>query len=135
MTPTEYLCHIARQVLIKHKFLLDMDSEDAAHTFRIRTLQITEGPKIKFVSFEPLLGPISKPDLTGINQIIIGGESGENPRAMKVEWAQDLIDWTRTNYPDCAIFFKQMGGKGKDGAGGDIINGQQFHEYPQYQNK
>lgn len=89
--------------------------------------------KIKFVSFEPLLGPIEKPDLRGINWIIIGGESGDNPRPMKAEWAQNLIDYTRANYPDCKIFFKQVGGKGRDGAGGCKINGQEIKEFPNFQ--
>lgn len=107
--------------------------EDQAHSFRIATLQKAEGPRIKFVSFEPLISQIEKPNLEGINWIIIGGESGNNPRPMRAEWAQELIDWTRTNYPNCSIFFKQMGGKGRDGAGGDMINGNQIKEFPAYQ--
>lgn len=106
--------------------------EDAGHAFRIKTLQQTIGPKIKFISFEPLLGPISKPNLDGINWIIIGGESGETPRPMNPQWAQDLVDHSKANYPDCAVFFKQMGGKGGDGAGGDVLNGKQYHEFPAY---
>lgn len=88
--------------------------------------------KIRFVSFEPLLGPIDKPDLHRISWIVIGGESGDNPRPMKIEWAQDLIDYTRKYYPECAIFFKQVGGRGRDGAGGCIINGREIKEFPKY---
>lgn len=106
--------------------------EDESHLFRIKTLQITEGPKIKFVSFEPLLGPIPKPDLEGIDWIIIGGESGDNPRPMQAGWAEDLIDYTRINYPKCAIFFKQLGGRGRDGAGGSVLNGKTIQELPNY---
>lgn len=87
---------------------------------------------IRYVSFEPLIGPIEKPNLEGIHWIIIGGESGSD-RVMKPEWAQDLIDYTRANYPDCCIFFKQMGGKeGKDGAGGCLLNGREIKEFPKY---
>lgn len=105
--------------------------EDQGHLFRIETLRKIEGPKIKFVSFEPLLGPIIKPDLTGINWIIIGGESGANARFMVEGWAQNLIDYTTAHYPDCRVFFKQKGGRSnRDGAGGDILNGKQYKEFP-----
>src|SRR6185503_8999663 len=90
--------------------------EDEGHLFRANTLRIVQGPKVRFISFEPLLGPIIKPDLLGIDWIIIGGESGDNPRFMVEGWAQNLIDYTKANYPNCAVFFKQKGGKGRDGA-------------------
>lgn len=111
---------------------LGVSVESQDYVKRIDYLRLIDA-KIRYISFEPLLGPIVKPNLTGINWIIIGGESGDNPRFMQEGWAQNLIDYTRANYPECAIFFKQKGGKGRDGAGGDVLNGKQYHEFPPYQ--
>jgi protein gp37 len=110
---------------------LGVSVENQEYLKRIDQLR-TINCKVRFVSFEPLLGRIEKPNLEGVHWIIIGGESGDNPRPMNPLWAQELIDYTRTNYPDCAIFFKQMGGKGRDGAGGDLLYEKQYHEFPKY---
>ncbi len=61
---------------------------------------------IRFVSFEPLLGPITA-DLTGISWSIIGGESGHGARPMNIQWAEDLIDQCRATATAC--FMKQLG--------------------------
>ncbi|HXG06432.1 MAG TPA: DUF5131 family protein [Nitrososphaera sp.] len=86
---------------------------------------------IRFVSFEPLLGEITEPNLKDIHWIIIGGESDyKNPRPMNPEWAQRLIHYAKSNYPGCAVFFKQMGGMGGDGAGGGVLNGMMYNDLP-----
>lgn len=108
---------------------LGVSVESEEYLNRIDYLRLIDAP-VRYISFEPLLGPIIKPNLTGIHWIIIGGESGDNPRFMQIGWAQNLIDYTRANYPDCKIFFKQVGGKGRDGAGGCLINGQEIKEFP-----
>lgn len=98
---------------------------------RIYTLSWTSHRGIKFVSFEPLLEPIHNINLPGIDWIIIGGESdAEHPRIMKPEWAQEIIDMTRAKFPGVAIFYKQGGGIGGDGAGGDTLSGRQYKEFP-----
>lgn len=102
--------------------------EDQAHAFRIRTLQLVEGPRIKFVSFEPLIGPVVEPDLSGIQWAIVGGESGETPRPMEQLWAEHLR-LVACRY-GVVFFFKQLGGKGNDGAGGDLLFGKQYKAYP-----
>jgi protein gp37 len=110
---------------------LGVSVENQDYLWRIDCLRRVNGCNVKFISFEPLLGPIEKPDLTGINWIIIGGESDyKKPRPMEPEWVQGLINYTKVNYPDCAVFFKQMGGIGGDGAGGDVLNGRTYKELP-----
>ena len=110
---------------------LGVSVENENYLHRIHYLSLIDC-KVHFVSFEPLLGKIEDVNLINIQWAIIGGESGDNPRPMDPQWAQGLIDYIRVTEPDCAIFFKQMGGKGRDGAGGDILNGQQYKEFPKY---
>lgn len=69
--------------------------------------------QIRFLSIEPLLQDIGKLDLTGINWVILGGESGAKARPMKQEWAQSVRDQC-AKY-DVAFFFKQWGSHGPDG--------------------
>ena len=62
---------------------------------------------IRFLSLEPLLGPLPSLDLTGIDWVIIGGESGPGARPMASDWVRDLI--VRSREAGAAIFVKQMG--------------------------
>ena len=62
---------------------------------------------IRFLSLEPLLGPLPDLDLTGIDWVIIGGESGTGARPMASDWIRDLI--TRSRDAGAAVFVKQMG--------------------------
>jgi protein gp37 len=85
--------------------------------------------KIRFISFEPLLEDLGKLDLTGISWVIIGGESDlTNPRLMNPEWAENIV--SQAHKQGVAVWFKQMGGKGKGGAGGDLLNGRKIQEFP-----
>lgn len=73
--------------------------------------------EIRFISAEPLLGPLPSLDLTNIDQLIIGGESGPGAREMDLGWVRDLIDKARAS--GTAVFVKQLGtrwaGSGKGG--------------------
>ena len=62
---------------------------------------------VRFISFEPLLGPIPNPDLSNIHWCIIGGESGPHHRQVREEWIADLI--TQCKKQDVPVFFKQWG--------------------------
>ena len=91
--------------------------------------QLREVPAyIRFVSFEPLIGPIEAGDLTDIHWAIVGGESGPNARPMESEWV-DQIEKLCRKY-DTAFFFKQWGGKNKK-ATGRILHGKTYDELPQ----
>ena len=71
--------------------------------------------RIKFVSFEPLLGPILDIDLTGIDWVIVGGESGPKARPMSPSWVKDIRDQCLA--VEVPFFFKQWGGLNKKKAG------------------
>jgi protein gp37 len=87
--------------------------------------------KIRFVSFEPLLEDLGEIDLYGVDWIIIGGESDlTNPRLMNPEWAENIV--SQAHEQGVAVWFKQMGGKGKGGAGGNLLNGRKIEEFPKY---
>lgn len=82
--------------------------ESADYTFRIDHLRRTPA-HIKFLSIEPLLGPIPDLDLSGINWVIVGGESGGGCRSMELDWVARIRDaCARQNVP---LFVKQTGEK------------------------
>lgn len=83
--------------------------------------------RVRFISFEPLLGPITDPDLAGIHWAIVGGESGPNARSMEPWWVEEIRDTCRRQ--DVAFFFKQWGGKRKKRTG-RIFEGKTWDEYP-----
>ncbi len=82
---------------------------------------------IRFVSFEPLLGPIIDADLTRIHWAIVGGESGPGARPMEQSWVEELHDICRGQR--VAFFFKQWGGVQKR-RHGRIFEGRTWDEYP-----
>ncbi len=82
---------------------------------------------IRFVSFEPLLGPIIEPDLSGIHWAIVGGESGPHARPMEQWWVEQLHDACERQ--SVAFFFKQWGGKRKKNTG-RTLGGKTYDEYP-----
>jgi len=100
--------------------------ENVSYVHRIDTLR--EAPaRIRFVSFEPLLGPIAPLDLCGIHWAIVGGESGPGARRIDHEWVEDIQDACRNQ--SVAFFFKQWGGTRK-GKTGRLLNGRTWDEYP-----
>jgi protein gp37 len=83
---------------------------------------------VRFLSCEPLLGPLPSLDLTGIDWVIVGGESGPQARPMAKEWATDIRDRCQTlRIP---FFFKQWGGRTAK-AGGRLLDGMTWDQYPQ----
>ena len=82
---------------------------------------------IRFLSCEPLLGPLDGLDLTGLDWVIGGGESGPKHRPFKLEWARDLRD--RTKAAGLPFFWKQNGGIHTK-AGGIELDGQVWQEWP-----
>ncbi|MCY4565891.1 MAG: phage Gp37/Gp68 family protein [Gammaproteobacteria bacterium] len=105
---------------------LGVSVEDAAHTVRIGHLrQISSDAR--FISFEPLLGPIGEVNLDGIAWAIVGGESGPYARPMAKEWATDLRD--RCKAASVAFFFKQWGGA-RPKSGGRLLEGKEWNGFP-----
>jgi protein gp37 len=100
--------------------------ETAEYRHRIDHLRRTPA-RVKFLSLEPLLGPLADLDLCGIDWVIVGGESGPGARPMASSWVADLRDQCRTaNVP---FFFKQWGGTNKKRAG-RVLEGRVWDEMP-----
>jgi protein gp37 len=82
---------------------------------------------VRFISAEPLLGPLPSLDLTEIDWLIVGGESGAGARPMRPEWARRLRDQALAS--GTAFFFKQWGGRTPK-AHGRELDGRTWDEYP-----
>ena len=104
---------------------VSIENED--YLFRIDHLRKTRA-RIKFLSVEPLLGPLHKIDLTGIDWVIAGGESGPGARAVDAEWIRELRD--RCLEQNVRFFFKQWGGVMKSRTG-RILDGRTWDELPE----
>ena len=100
--------------------------ENDDYVFRVDHLRQT-GAHVKFLSLEPLLGPLPDLDLRGIDWVIAGGESGPGARPMKEEWVIEIRDQCQAgNVP---FFFKQWGGVRKK-RNGRILQGRTWDEFP-----
>ena len=85
-------------------------------------------PPLIWVSHEPVVEDLGEFSLKAIDWAVVGGESGLDPRPMKPEWAESIRRICQRD--GVAFFFKQMGGKGGGGAGGDLLNGVRYQEWP-----
>ena len=91
--------------------------ERADYLFRIDDLRATDA-HVKFLSLEPLLGPLDEMDLRSINWAIVGGESGPCARPMPVQWVRGIREQCRQSR--VPFFFKQWGGVNKKAAGREL---------------
>jgi len=101
--------------------------ENAAVLQRIRDLRCT-GARIKFLSAEPLLGPIPRLPLDGLHWVIVGGESGPSARPMRADWVRRIRD--RCVVRGVPFFFKQWGGANKK-ATGRTLDGRTWDALPE----
>jgi protein gp37 len=101
--------------------------ESAKHVDRIDDLRRTRA-KLKFLSLEPLLGPLPDLNLEGIDWAIVGGESGPRARPVRESWILGIRDQCRK--ARVAFFFKQWGGHNKKKAG-RLLDGRTWDEMPQ----
>jgi protein gp37 len=85
---------------------------------------------VRFLSLEPLLGPLPSLDLAGIGWVIVGGESGPGHRPLDLDWVRELRD--RCIQRNVALFLKQWGGRTPK-AGGRLLDGRTWDQYPQRQ--
>jgi protein gp37 len=100
--------------------------ESAPYTRRIELLRQT-GAAVKFLSIEPLLEALPNLNLTGIDWVIVGGESGPGARVMNVNWVTDIRD--QCGRANVAFFFKQWGGSRKKSTGREL-EGRTWDEMP-----
>jgi len=83
---------------------------------------------IRFLSIEPLIGPVGKLNLKGIDWVIVGGESGPGARPMDPAWAIDIRNQCIKS--KVAFFFKQWGGRSPK-AGGRLLEGREWNQFPE----
>ena len=83
---------------------------------------------IRFLSLEPLLGPLPSLDLTGIHWVIVGGESGPNARPTEADWMRQIRDNALAH--NVPFFFKQWGGKNQKAKHHKILDGMTWEQFP-----
>jgi protein gp37 len=105
-------------------FGVSVENEQSAS--RIAHLQGASA-SIRFLSIEPLIGPVGKLDLNGIDWVIVGGESGPRARPMDPAWAIDVRN--QCVKAKVAFFFKQWGGRSPK-AGGRLLQGREWNQFP-----
>jgi protein gp37 len=109
-----------------HNIWMGVSVEDARVKHRIDDLRKTNA-KIKFLSCEPLIGPLYKMNLRKIDWVIVGGESGRKPRPMDVDWVLNIQQQCEKSM--VPFFFKQWGGTNKKKTG-RILKGRTYDEMP-----
>jgi protein gp37 len=100
--------------------------ESAEYAWRIDCLRRVPAA-VRFISAEPLLGPLPDLKLGGIHWVIVGGESGPGRRAMDPAWARDIR--SQCHAAEVSFFFKQWGGRTPK-AGGRELDGRTWDEMP-----
>jgi len=122
----ERLAVVGRELAWPSNVWMGVSVEDDRYRHRVDCLRATPA-RTRFLSLEPLLGPIHDLNLSGIDWVIVGGESGPGARPMREEWATDLRDQcARAGVP---FFFKQWGGRNKK-ATGRVLQGRVWDEMP-----
>jgi protein gp37 len=123
----ERLLDINKELKWTHNIWMGVSVEDDRVVNRIDFLRRTKA-KVKFLSLEPLIGPLNALNLKKIDWVIVGGESGHRPRPMNPDWVLDIQD--QCEKADVPFFFKQWGGRNKKAAG-RILNGRTYDEMPE----
>jgi protein gp37 len=114
---SERLLELSRHLPWAPHIWMGVSVEAVHYMNRIDHLRATKA-HIKFLSLEPLLGPLNNLNLKAIDWVIVGGESGPGFRAMQEEWATDIRDQCRK--AKVAFFFKQWGGFNKKKTGREL---------------
>jgi protein gp37 len=100
--------------------------ESSDYTNRIEHLRMVNAA-VRFLSLEPLLGPMSRMDLSGVDWVIVGGESGPGARPMSATWVRDIHRQCREAH--VPFFFKQWGGPNRKKTG-RLLDGLTYDEMP-----
>ena len=110
-----------------HNVWIGVTVENASYIKRIDYLRHVPAA-VRFLSLEPLLGPLPKLNLSNIDWVIVGGESGPGARPMEKEWVLDIqLQCRKEKVP---FFFKQWGGANKKKTG-RLLNGKVYCEMPE----
>ncbi|MCZ8216176.1 MAG: phage Gp37/Gp68 family protein [Cyclobacteriaceae bacterium] len=118
----------AKLIKWTHNIWMGVSVEDSKVTKRISLLRQTKA-KTKFLSLEPLIGPLPNLNLKKIDWVIVGGESGRKPRPINVDWVLDIQD--QCEKAGVSFFFKQWGGTNKKKSGREL-KGKTWDEMPEF---
>lgn len=124
---SERLRELSSELEWSHNIWQGVSVENASTEYRISNLRYVPA-RIRFISFEPLIGPLNYLDLKEIHWVIVGGESGPGARPMEVQWVRDIRDTCLKQ--DVPFFFKQWGGVQKH-LTGRLLDGEIWDQYPQ----
>ena len=125
---SERLLEVAKDLPWTDNIWMGVSVENEDYTFRIDNLRKTPAI-VKFLSLEPLLGPLKNLKLNNIDWAIVGGESGPGARPMDTQWVRDIRDTCLKEKVD--FFFKQWGGVNKKKAGREL-DGRLWNDMPKY---
>jgi protein gp37 len=123
---SERLLELSPQIEWPENVWMGVSVETQDYAFRIDHLRQT-GARTRFLSLEPLLGPLPRLDLRGINWVIVGGESGPGARPLHEEWVLEVRDQCQN--ARVPFFFKQWGGVRKKRAG-RLLEGRTWDAMP-----
>ena len=124
---SERLRALAPRLQWPNNVWMGVSVENGDYAYRIDDLRDT-GAVIKFLSLEPLLGPLPNLNLDNIDWVIVGGESGPRCRPMDEQWALDILSQCKTR--QVHFFFKQWGGRNKKKAGREL-RGKTWDQMPE----
>ena len=122
----EHLEKLSPELAWPQNIWMGVSVENEDYSFRVDHLRRTSAA-IKFLSLEPLLGPLRKLDLTGIDWVIAGGESGPGARPVESDWIRNIRD--QCSEAGVAFHFKQWGGINKKKTG-RVLDGRTWDDFP-----
>lgn len=123
---SERLAELAPYLPWSKNVWMGVSVEDARVMHRVADLRSTPAA-VRFLSLEPLIGPLDDLSLDGIHWVIVGGESGPKARPMQKQWVSSILRQCRA--AKVPFFFKQWGGVRKDLTGREL-NGRIYEEMP-----
>jgi protein gp37 len=123
---SQRLAELAGLLTWSENIWMGVTVENSDYLYRVDYLRQVDA-RVRFLSLEPLLGPLDDLDLRGIDWVIVGGESGPYARPMKEDWAVSIK--SECERMDIPFFFKQWGGFNKKKAG-RLLEGQLWDELP-----
>jgi protein gp37 len=120
------LAKFSRRILLPPNAWIGVTVENQDYIYRIKSLQQVPA-SVRFISLEPLLGPIDNLPLEGIDWVIVGGESGPRARTLEAKWVRDIRN--QCLHKSVPFFFKQWGGFHKS-RNGRNLDGRTWDELP-----
>ena len=122
----DHLLELTPSIIWSDNIWLGVTVEEARYAERVESLKLTAAVN-KFICAEPLLSDVGELDLTGIDWLVVGGESGKDSRPCKEEWVENLRDQCEAQ--QVPITFKQWGGRYRK-RNGSLLHGQYYHDMP-----